>query len=75
MTSLDKSKIVASDPRIRYIALVLMDTDQILGCILVAASLTAIVTLTLWARRTIHRIAANGYRTARQTLKGFNSDK
>ena len=52
-----------------------MDTDQLVGCILVVVSLTTIVLLTLWARRTIHRIAANGYRTARQTLKGLNGDK
>ena len=51
-----------------------MDTEVIIGCIIIAFALIAITFLTLWSRRTIDRIARNGYRTARQTLKELKGD-
>ncbi len=52
-----------------------MDTNQIIGCLIVAGALTVIVSLTVWSYRTINKIASSGYRTARQTLKERTSDK
>ncbi len=51
-----------------------MDTNAIIGCIVAACALITITFLTLWSRRTIDRIARNGYRTARQTLKELKGD-
>ena len=52
-----------------------MDANVTIGCIVVAAALTVVIALTLWARRTINRIAEDGYRTARETLRELNNGK
>lgn len=52
-----------------------MDTNIIAGCVIVGCALSAIAVLTFWSRRRINRIADNGYRTVRQTLKGLNGNK
>ena len=46
-----------------------MSTDIIIGIILTAAALTTVITITLLSRASIERIASDGYRTARETLK------
>jgi len=52
-----------------------MDTEIMIGIILAVFALTAVVVLTVLARRSIERITSNGYRTARQTLKEKNNGK
>ncbi|MHC4740800.1 MAG: hypothetical protein ACYS8Z_02745 [Planctomycetota bacterium] len=52
-----------------------MDADIIIGCLVIVVTLLSAGTLTLWSRGTIERIARNGYRTARQTLKDRNGAK
>jgi hypothetical protein len=52
-----------------------MNTDIMIGIVLTAVSLLAVITLTVWARRSIERMASDGYRTARQTLKDKNNGK
>lgn len=49
-----------------------MNRDIIIGCIITVFSLISVAGLTFWSCRTIERIARNGYRTARQTLKDMN---
>ena len=46
-----------------------METDAILGCIVLAFSLGLITYLTFWGRRTIDRIASKGLSTAREIVK------
>ncbi|MHC4551973.1 MAG: hypothetical protein ACYSUT_04290 [Planctomycetota bacterium] len=46
-----------------------MDRDIIIGIIIAAVALSAVILLTVTARASIGRIAANGCRTARETLK------
>jgi len=52
-----------------------MDNDIIIGIILTAAALTAVITITVLSRASIERIASDGFKTARQTLKGKNNGK
>ena len=52
-----------------------MDKDILIGIILVAASFSTVFFLTLLSRALIERIASEGYRTARETLKGNNNGK
>ncbi|MBN1765206.1 MAG: hypothetical protein JW860_08120 [Sedimentisphaerales bacterium] len=52
-----------------------MDVEIIIGCVIIALALGGIIALNLWSRRTINRIAQNGYRTARQTLREMQRDK
>ena len=53
-----------------------METANIIiGCIIVALVMTILTILTIWSKKTIDRIASGGYKTARQTLKGFNGGK
>ncbi len=47
----------------------------IIGCIITGCTIAIITVLTVWARRTIDKIAQGGYRTARQTLKELNGGK
>jgi len=46
-----------------------MDMDIVIGIILTAVALSLVIGITLLSRARIERMAANGYRTARQTLK------
>ncbi len=52
-----------------------METNAIIGCIVIVCVLVLITGLVLWSRRTVNHIARNGYRTARQTLKELNGGK
>ena len=52
-----------------------METNAIIGCIVITCALVLITGLVLWSRRTVNRIERNGYRTARQTLKELNGGK
>ena len=54
---------------------VTMETNAIIGCIVIVCVLVLITGLVLWSRRTVNRIERNGYRTARQTLKELNGGK
>jgi hypothetical protein len=47
-----------------------MDKDILIGIILTGTALLTVITLTLFSRALIERIASGGYRTARETLKG-----
>jgi len=57
------------------IYLLIMNTDIIIGCVVAVVALISVAALTIWSRGTIERIARNGYRTARQTLKDRNGAK
>jgi hypothetical protein len=52
-----------------------MDMNVLIGCVVTVVALFLIVALVLWSRRTINRIAKNGFRTARQTLKELNGGR
>jgi len=45
-----------------------MNTEILLGIIIVIAALTALITLVLWCKRIIARIDKAGHSTARDTL-------
>ena len=47
-----------------------MDKDILIGIILTAMAFMAVLTITLLSRASIERIASEGFRTARETLKG-----
>ena len=53
----------------------IMDKDILIGIILTAVALTAVITITVLSRASIERIASDGCRTARETLKGKNNAK
>lgn len=46
-----------------------MNIEIITGIVVVAVSLSLVISLAVWARKSINRIAESGYRTARETLK------
>ena len=46
-----------------------MTLDAIVGCIVIVAALGVIISLVLWSRRRINRIAGTGYRSAREIVK------
>ena len=48
-----------------------MDMDMLFGCIAIAVSLMLIVALVFWSRRTIDRIARNGYSSARKIMRNL----
>jgi hypothetical protein len=52
-----------------------MDTNILIGIILTALSLLAVVTLTIVNNARIERIASEGCKTARETLKDKNNGK
>jgi hypothetical protein len=52
-----------------------MDKDILIGIILTAAAFTAVMAITFLSRASIERIASEGFRTARETLKGKNNGK
>jgi len=52
-----------------------MDTDIIIGIVLTLAALSFLVILTFVAKRTIERIASEGFRTARETLRDLTNGK
>ncbi len=43
-----------------------MDFDTVLGCAIVAGALIVLTLLVLWSRRSIGRIARNGFGSARE---------
>ena len=49
-----------------------MDHNVIIGSLVIAGALLALIILTLGGRRTIDKIAEDGYRTARQTIRERN---
>ena len=52
-----------------------MDTNILIGIILACLSLLAVITLTVVTRASIERIASEGCKTARETLKDKNNVK
>lgn len=48
------------------------EIEILIGCGLVVFSLASILTLTLWSRKIIERIAASDQQTARHLIKHFN---
>jgi multisubunit Na+/H+ antiporter MnhF subunit len=46
-----------------------MDTNALVGCIVIAAALALLTYLVLWGRRTINRIAGSGSRSAREIAR------
>jgi hypothetical protein len=52
-----------------------MDKDILIGIILTAVALLTVITLTVLSRASIERIASEGFRIARETLKGKNNGK
>jgi hypothetical protein len=52
-----------------------MEKDMLIGIILTAAALLAVITITVLSRASIERIASDGYRTARETIKGKKNGK
>jgi hypothetical protein len=48
-----------------------MEPDMIIGIIVLAAALTGVVSLTIWSKRRIERIAAQGYGSGRQAAKNL----
>jgi len=52
-----------------------MDTDILLGCLLVASALSLVTYLVLWSRRAINRIAANDRRSTREIVKELRRDR
>ncbi|MBN1457220.1 MAG: hypothetical protein JW912_05155 [Sedimentisphaerales bacterium] len=52
-----------------------MDTDIVIGIVLISAALAFLGALTFVARRTIERIASEGFRTARETLRDLSNGK
>jgi hypothetical protein len=49
--------------------LLAMETDTIIGVIVLAVALAMLVGLTLWSRRRINAISQQGYRSARHILR------
>ena len=49
-----------------------MDTDILIGCIVLVCALAALIGLTFWSRRTINWIARNHVASAREILKHRN---
>ncbi|MBC8378855.1 MAG: hypothetical protein H8E62_06760 [Planctomycetes bacterium] len=52
-----------------------MEKDILIGIILTAAALLTVIVITLLSRASIERIASDGCRTARETLKDKNNGK
>ncbi len=52
-----------------------MDTDVIIGCVLLVGSLGLLTILVFVSRRRIDRIARRGYRSARTIVKELNGGK
>jgi hypothetical protein len=48
------------------------EVEILIGCGLVSLSLTSILSLTLWSRKIIERIAASDLQTARHLIKQLN---
>ncbi len=46
-----------------------MDSDTIIGVIVLAVALSMLVGLTVWSRRRINAISQQGYRSARHILR------
>ena len=49
--------------------LLAMESDTIIGVIVLAVALAMLVGLTLWSRRRINAISQQGYRSARHILR------
>jgi len=52
----------------------IMSRDLVIGCIILAVSLTLLVALTFWSRRRIERIARAPGRSAREIEKDLSGE-
>ena len=51
-----------------------MDLDTLIGCLLVAGALGVLTGLVMWSRRSIERIAQNGFGTVREIREEEHGD-
>ncbi len=60
----------------RYDIRAIVSQDAIIGCVVLSVSLGVIITLVMWARRTIERIANNDTATsAREIMREMRREK
>lgn len=52
-----------------------MDIDTIVGCILLVTVLCIIISLVVWSRRTIIRIAEKDFHSARDIVRGLKDGR
>ena len=52
-----------------------MDAEMIIGVIVGVAAVALVIYLTLWSRRTIHRIANGSGRSAREIARELSGDR
>ncbi len=52
-----------------------MDTNVVVGCVIIAGALALLTFLVLWSRRSIGRIARNGYGSARELRGEVRDDR
>jgi len=52
-----------------------METNAVIGCLVVAASLGVLVYLVFWSRRTIEHIARGSGRSAREISRELRRDR
>lgn len=51
-----------------------METDTVIGTVLIAGSMIIVVALVVWSRRTIHLVRDRGLKTAREILRGLEHE-
>lgn len=52
-----------------------MDTTLIVGCVVIAGALSLITYLVLWSRRSVERIARNGFGSVREIDRELHNDR
>ncbi len=50
-----------------------MDFEAVIGCTIVAAALAILVTLVIWSRRTINRIAESDLKSVRDIVRDLEN--
>ncbi|MHC4563415.1 MAG: hypothetical protein ACYS8X_11655 [Planctomycetota bacterium] len=51
-----------------------MSTDAVIGCVVLSTTMLLLVSLTVWSRRRIERIARSHGRSAREIEKGLRGE-
>ena len=52
-----------------------METNLVLGCVVLGAAAALLTYLMVWSRRTIDRIAHKRFGTAREIMRELNGDR
>lgn len=52
-----------------------MDPDTVIGIAIIVVSLGLVTALVIWSCKSINRIASDGFRSAREIIKGKNGDE